>query len=170
MGTKNAQGQVTDPVAGRFYEVWSVDNVTLPRGEVNFTTISGLEDTTEVITYVEGNDPRPRKIPGTTNGAEITLTRGVDENARLINWRRMVAEGGTTTVPSAEMKKDLYITLYDRSGTPDLTQAPKPIRIWFISKAWPSSLSTGELNAGASEILTQSVTLQSDGGVSVLYP
>ena len=167
MATKGRDGTVSDPVSGRFYLVWTEDDETLPRNEVNFTSVSGLESSTEVQRYAEGNDARIRKIPGTTDGAQVTLERGVDSNYRLVAWRKLIEEG-PGGIPSAQAKKNVLIALFDRSGTPDMTDNAQLVMMWRLTKAWPSSLKISDLNASANELLTQTLVLECDGAPEII--
>ena len=58
-----------------------------------FTEVSGLESTTEVIEFQDGDDLVLRKRPGRTKYANIVLKRGYTNNDELWNWRKAVIDG-----------------------------------------------------------------------------
>lgn len=135
------------------YKPWHKD--TLP-----FSEVSGLQDSTEVITYKEGDRLYDRKAMGKTNFADIVMSRGVDFNGLLKAWRQRVHERNVN--PSLELRAHLIFTLYDRDGT---TKAAQWERLW----CWPTDLETESLDGNASDILIQRVTLACEDGKQ-LFP
>lgn len=58
-----------------------------------FTAVEGVESTTEVVTFCNGNDLLQRKRPGRTHYANIVLKRGYIHTDELWQWYRKVTEG-----------------------------------------------------------------------------
>src|SRR5690606_16337909 len=58
-----------------------------------FAAMSGVESTTEVVRYANGNDLRERKRPGRTHFSNIVLKRGFVNTSDLWNWYRTVVNG-----------------------------------------------------------------------------
>lgn len=63
-----------------------------------FIACDGIESTTDVVTYVNGDDgsdnvPQVRKRPGHTRYANIVLRRGMLVNTELWDWYQAVVDG-----------------------------------------------------------------------------
>ena len=58
-----------------------------------FKSISGMDSTTEVIEFKQGNDSVVRKKPGRTTYANITLERGFTATDDLFLWRKNIEDG-----------------------------------------------------------------------------
>jgi phage tail-like protein len=58
-----------------------------------FKSISGMDSTTEVIEFKQGNDVRVRKKPGRTTYTNIVLERGYTATDDLWDWRKAIEEG-----------------------------------------------------------------------------
>ncbi len=58
-----------------------------------FAAVDGLESTTEVIHYADGNDIVSRKRPGRSHYSNIVLRRGFVNSDELWIWYRQVTEG-----------------------------------------------------------------------------
>ena len=61
--------------------------------EGQFTSVDGLEATTDVVTFVDGADTYVRKRPGRTSYANIVLRRGYVNSDTLWNWFRRTIDG-----------------------------------------------------------------------------
>lgn len=61
--------------------------------EVTFQEVSGLEVTTEVVEYQDGDDLILRKRPGRTSYSNIVLKRGYTASDALWNWMKSVIDG-----------------------------------------------------------------------------
>lgn len=125
-----------------------------------FSEVSGLQDSTEVVTYKEGDRLYDRKAMGKTSFADIVMSRGVDANGALKSWRQRIHERNFT--PFGELRAHLIFTLYDRDGSTRVAQ-------WERKWCWPTDLETESLDGNASDILIQRVTLACEDG-SQLWP
>jgi phage tail-like protein len=61
--------------------------------QASFSAVSGMESSTEVIHYVDGDDLRVRKRPGRTTFSNIILTQGVINTTDLWEWYKQVMNG-----------------------------------------------------------------------------
>lgn len=122
---------------------------------VGFTEITGLSFETEVIEYREGSSPvyNKTKQPGLTKFSNVVLKRGVflGDFEFFQLWKKTLffQEG------KAKFRRDIVIKLLDEEH--------KPVISWILSKAWPTKVEYGDLNADANEILIESMELVHEG-------
>jgi phage tail-like protein len=117
-----------------------------------FRECSGLASETEVIEHRAGDDagqPFVRKLPGATRWSSITLTRGVDDNRDLWEWRDAVHKGGADAA-----RTDGTIELIDHEGTSIATYA--------FRQGWPAKYqaafsATGNVAVEAIEICVEAI-------------
>ena len=58
-----------------------------------FAALDGLESTTEVVKYTDGDDLLVRKRPGRTMYSNLVFKRGFTDNSELWNWYKAVVDG-----------------------------------------------------------------------------
>jgi phage tail-like protein len=87
-----------------------------------------------------------RKLPGKRTPPTVTLGRGMSRNIELAAWHELVILGDV-----AAARKNVTLTMYDTTGA--------PVVRYHLTNAWPSKLEIGALKAGASSVLTETVTL-----------
>ena len=58
-----------------------------------FAAMDGIESTTDVVHYADGDDIIERKRPGRTRYSNIVLKRGFVNTDELWNWYKNVADG-----------------------------------------------------------------------------
>lgn len=122
---------------------------------IGFTEITGLSFETEVIEYREGSSPvyNKRKQPGLIKYSNVVLKRGVflGDFEFFELWRKtmMFQEG------KEKFRRDINIKLLDEEH--------KPVITWSLSKAWPTKVEYGDLNADCNEILIESMELVHEG-------
>jgi len=139
-----------DPLGAYYFHV-EVDG----GGDIKarFTEVSGIKADVEEHEIKEGGlNDRTHKYPGRITWGPITLKKGMgDEKFFWDWWNKMVTSSKRT-----DKTKNLTIVLYDRTGS-------KAVRRWHVEKAWPKSWEAPTLNAGASEIAIESLTLNHEG-------
>ena len=176
MVTVASSAAKNSPVSGFQFEVYTMANPEssynpIQKNQVGFSEVSGLTDDTEAVEYKEGNDLYADMLPGMSRPQELTLGRGVDRSGHLIAWRKAVRE--QTFMPDGGYRCDLFVVMYDRSGTPtskgDDTIA-EPIRVWKFPQAWPRSMSQDDLNATSSEIAIERVVICYRGPAEQVWP
>lgn len=122
--------------------------------------VSALTRTTSVIEFREGGDPAsPRKMPGQTTFAPITLERGVTHDTAFLRWANKVwnfGAGPGAESSLADFRKDITLNLYDEAGQLALA--------YNIYRAWVSEFrALPDLDSSSSGTAIQSITLENEG-------
>jgi phage tail-like protein len=114
-----------------------------------FTQVTGFSSQVDVLEYAEGGQNTfVHRLPTRTKQGNITLKRGViTDDKVLVEWY-------TKTVVQAQ-PVTLVITLRDT--------ADKPIRTWNFRNAYPIKWTGGDMNAGGTEFLTESLEVAHNG-------
>lgn len=121
--------------------------------EAAFSKCSGLKANVEKVEHREGGAIRADKHAGLVSYEDITLERGLTDNAALADWFKKVYDaasdaGGATP---ADYKKDFTINQLDRKGS--------IIKSWEVYGAFVTSYTPGEWDNSANEVAIESVTL-----------
>ena len=115
----------------------------------SFRKCSGVESETETIEYKEATkDGRMiiRKVPGAMKWSDITLERRIDESKALWEWHQAMLQG---KVSDARRDGSVILKSYDGSE----------VARYNFTNAWISKISTGNLKAGANEVLMEEASL-----------
>jgi len=118
-----------------------------------FRECSGLDSETTVIEHTSIDDqgrPIVRKVPGPVKWSNITLKRGVDEDATLYEWRDQVLKEG----PDAA-RVDGHIELVDYTGD--------KIAIWKFVQGWPLKYAGATLDPKSSEVAVEEIQICHEG-------
>ncbi len=123
----------------------------------SFSEVSGMNLSTAVIEYREGDDLRntPRKLPGLTTFGNVTLRWGVAEDVEFLDWIHSVApdnQGG----PTGLVRHDITISLFTDAGMPS---GPS----WTLINAWPASYTIPDLSGLGGEVAIQSIEICHEG-------
>jgi phage tail-like protein len=119
--------------------------------KIGFTEVTGLEVTTEKIEYREGASPEYNKIvmPGMQTFGDLTLKRGVFANDNeFYNW------WNTVSLNTIE-RRDVTISL--------LNEAHEPVVIWKVKNAWPTKVTSTDLNSTGNETAIETLVLAHEG-------
>ena len=114
-----------------------------------FTQVTGFSSQVDVLEYAEGGQNTfVHRLPTRTKQWNITLKRGViTSDTALVTWyQKTVVQAQPVT---------LVITLRDT--------ADKPIRTWNFINAYPIKWTGGDMNAGGTEFLTESLEVAHNG-------
>jgi len=114
-----------------------------------FTQVTGFSSQVDVLEYAEGGQNTfVHRLPTRTKPGNITLKRGViTSDTALVTWyQKTVVQAQPVT---------LVITLRDT--------ADKPIRTWNFINAYPIKWTGGDMNAGGTEFLTESLEVAHNG-------
>ena len=114
-----------------------------------FTQVTGFSSQVDVLEYAEGGQNTfVHRLPTRTKQGNITLKRGViTSDKALVDWyQKTVVQAQPVT---------LVITLKDTTD--------KPIRTWNFRNAYPVKWTGGDLNAGGTEFLTESLEVAHNG-------
>jgi phage tail-like protein len=139
-----ALGGRTDPYHSYNFLV-EIDGIT----RAAFQEVSGLDSETAVTTYREGGDAlTARKVSGLTTYADITLRRGITDDAELQRWRKQVVDGVVE-------RRNGSIVLLDDTGEERLR--------WNFREAWPSKWTGPSLNATENAVAIETLVLAVEG-------
>lgn len=137
--------RLSDPVANfRFI-------VTCLWMRAGFSKVSGIKEESDVIEYREGNESAfLQKYPGLRKYPEMTFERGLTTEAKgLIQWRNAVIKC------QQGYKSIVTLVVQTCPGT--------VARSISLPNSWPSALEISDLDAKASEIAVESMTIQHEG-------
>lgn len=119
--------------------------------KIGFTEVSGLEVTTEKIEYRDGANREYSKtsMPGMQTFGDLTLKRGVFAgDNEFYSWWNTVA---LNTVK----RRDITISL--------LNEKHEPVVTWKVKKAWPTKVTSTELNSTSNEVAIETLVLSHEG-------
>lgn len=119
--------------------------------KIGFTEVTGLEVTTEKIEYRDGASPEYNKIamPGMQTFGDLTLKRGIFANDNeFYNW------WNTVSLNTIE-RRDVTISL--------LNEAHEPVVIWKVKNAWPTKVTSTDLNSTGNETAIETLVLAHEG-------
>ena len=118
-------------------------------GNTSFQEVTGLEMTREKAEYRGGRDPEfvKQQIPGMKTFGALTLKRGTfsGDNDFFIWW-----EGDPMP-----QKRNVTIILRDAKGDPVVT--------WIVRNAFPTKVTSTDLNATNNEVAVESIELAHEG-------
>ena len=118
---------------------------------IGFTEVSGLDITTEVISYRDGASPEYTKIkmPGQRTFSNITLKRGTFAgDNEFYEWFN------TVNLNQIE-RRDLTISL--------LNENHEPVVVWKVKNAWPSKVTPTDLNSDGNDVALETLELAHEG-------
>jgi phage tail-like protein len=117
-----------------------------------FRELTGLDVENKLVEMQALDEPLIRKIPGATKWSEVTLSRGIDTDTSLWEWRQVVTAGGIV-----EARRDAAIELVDIEG--------KPIATYNLHGAWPVKYSVSQTTSdgAVAETAIESITLAHEG-------
>lgn len=148
-------GGRADPYLGYRFRVLVVGMKSWRSG---FTSIEGLEDESDVIDYREGTDRFTRKLPGPAKSTQLVLARGKSRSNDLQIWRAQVAlVQKRGRYPSKVFRRVLKIQLMDDFN--------RRLKGWQVFECWPSKLGHSSFDAGTSDVLTESATIENEGAL-----
>ena len=128
-----------------FHFLVEIDGIT----RAGFRECSGLDSSQDAIEYREGSDgPTMRKLPGLVKFSNITLNRGLTDDAQLWEWRKKAMDGKVE-------RKNGSIVLLDESGAEALR--------WNFVNGWPSKWTGPSLNASGNEVAIESLEIAHEG-------
>ena len=118
-------------------------------GRAAFSECSGLDGTTDVIDYREGNDKAssPREFSGQSKYTAIILKRGVTDDHSLWDWHKKVADGQLE-------RKDGSVVL--------MSSGKEKIR-WNFARGLPTKWTGPSFNATANEVAVESLEIVHEG-------
>jgi phage tail-like protein len=130
-----------DPYSGYNFSV-ELDGLT----RAGFRNCSGLESTTNAVTYREGTDRvlSSRKLPGLLTQGDVTLSRGITADDKLWKWREKVMTGQVE-------RHNISISLLDDGGNAKIT--------WNLFECWPTQWTGPSFDAASDEVAVEQLVL-----------
>ena len=125
--------------------------VTWGGTKIGFTECTGLEVTTDKIEYRDGASKEYHKVrmPGMQTFGDLTLKRGIFAgDNEFYDWWNTVA---LNTVE----RRDITISL--------LNEEHSPVVVWKVKKAWPTKVTSTDLNASGNDTAIETLVLTHEG-------
>jgi phage tail-like protein len=119
--------------------------------KIGFTEVTGLEVTTEKIEYRDGASKEYHKVrmPGMQTFGDLTLKRGVFAgDNEFYGWWNTVALNKVE-------RRDITISL--------LNESHEPVVVWKVKNAWPTKVTSTDLNASGNETAIETMVLTHEG-------
>ncbi|MCB9101757.1 MAG: phage tail protein [Anaerolineales bacterium] len=139
-----AVGERRDPYRSYNFLV-EIDGIT----RAGFRECSGLDSTQDPIDYREGTDPlTPRKLPGLVKYSNISLKRGITDDAELWEWRQKAMDGKVD-------RKNGSIVLLNDTGD-------EVVR-WNFREGWPTKWTGPTFNATGTEVAIETLDIVHEG-------
>jgi phage tail-like protein len=113
-----------------------------------FSEVTGLESETAVIEYRAGGENVVRKLPGLTKFGNITLKRGITQDAELWNWRKSIVDGNID-------RRNGSIVLLDDNRS--------PVVRWNFHNAWVCKWEGPALSAKSNEVAIETMEIAHEG-------
>lgn len=116
------------------------------------TEVTGLTTERDVIELREGGadgNQVVRKLPGRPKSGEVTLVRGLTAEPTFEQWMDDV------TADAAAARRNVAVLVLDRTG--------QRVATFTLTRAWPRRLEYAGLRAGATEPVTERLTLVHEG-------
>lgn len=118
---------------------------------IGFTEVTGLDVTTEKIEYRDGASKEYHKVrmPGMQTFGDLTLKRGIfaTDNEFYAWWN-------SVSLNKVE-RRDITISL--------LNESHQPVVVWKIKKAWPTKVTSTDLNSSGNETAIETLVLTHEG-------
>lgn len=118
---------------------------------IGFTEVTGLEVTTEKIEYRDGASKEYHKVrmPGMQTFGDLTLKRGIfaADNEFYAWWN--------TVALNTIQRRDITISL--------LNESHEPVVVWKVKNAWPTKVTSTDLNASGNESAIETLVIAHEG-------
>ena len=117
----------------------------------SFSEVSGFDASIDVVEYRDGDAATMTavKMPGLVKYGNITLKRGVIDDASMFTWISNAITGQN------KKEEALTITLMDEAGQDKMS--------WKIIKAWPVKYTAPDFNSTASEVAIETLEIAHEG-------
>jgi phage tail-like protein len=141
-------GSRTDPFLNYNFKL-EIDGIQ----KAGFRECSGLDATTAVVTYREGDEKvfTTRKLPGQVTYSNISLKRGITDDKELYEWAKKFVDGKGTI----SERKNGSIVLLDTAGEEKLR--------WNFVSGWITKWSGPSFNATSNDVAIESVEIAHEG-------
>jgi phage tail-like protein len=122
-----------------------IDGIT----RAGFRECAGLDSTQDVIEYREGHEPATvRKLPGLVKYSNISLKRGLTDDAELWEWRKKAIDGKVE-------RKNGSIVVLDETGAEKLR--------WNFTSGWPARWVGPSFDAVGQDVAIETLEIAHEG-------
>jgi len=113
----------------------------------SFASLDGPGLSIEILEFREGGDPNaiPRKLPGRTTFANLTLKRGYVNQSFFESWIQQVREA------APNFRKNLSLVILDRRGVETAR--------YDLFNCWPASWKLSSLDGKGNDVLVEEVVI-----------
>ena len=118
---------------------------------MSFQEVSGLDIEAQVIEYRHGDNPifSTIKMPGMVQSGNVTMKKGVFvTDNKFWDWYNQIKMNTIKRVP-------VTISLLDEAGAPTM--------VWTLSNAWPTKITSTDLNAEGNEVAVEEIEIVHEG-------
>lgn len=118
---------------------------------LSFQEISGLDIEAQPIEYRHGDNPvfSTIKMPGIKQFSNITMKKGVfKSDNKFWDWINQIRMNTIKRVP-------VTISLLDEAGAPTM--------VWTLENAWPSKITSTDMNAEGNEVAVEEIEIVHEG-------
>jgi phage tail-like protein len=147
-------------------------------GKIGFTSVEGLNMSTEMIPYREGGwNTNPHKLPGMTDFSPVTMSSGVFYTKPgmwdLAKQMFSVQWGNGTIDLNTDYRYDLLVRVFDHPVTTGEGAAVRgdtrgAVLGFWLYNAWTANVAYSGLNAMDNAILVSQMTVHHEG-MDVVY-
>ena len=110
-----------------------------------FKSVSGMDSSTEVVEFKQGNDKVVRKKPGRTTYSNIVLEPGYTATDDLWTWRKNIEEG------KIDRRAGSVIVL-DQDGSTEVAR-------YNFYEGWPCKWNVPDMNADSSAMAIEKIEI-----------
>jgi len=138
-------GERKDPYRGFNFKVELGGGIA-----AGFREASGLDSSQDPVEYREGSEGvlTARKLPGLNKYSNISLKRGVTDDAKLWEWRKKAMDGKVERMNGA-------IVLMDDAGEEKAR--------WNFVSGWPTKWTGPSFNATSNEVAIETLEIAHEG-------
>jgi phage tail-like protein len=115
----------------------------------SFASLDGPGVVIEVLEFREGGNPIPRKLPGRTTIANVTLKRGYLAQSFFESWIQQVQDG------VAGFRKNLTLVVLDGRGNETAR--------YNLYNCWPSSWKLSSKDSRGTDVVLEEVVIAVEG-------
>ncbi|MCH8831265.1 MAG: phage tail protein [Chloroflexi bacterium] len=141
----SAQSKTVWPLPKFYFEVkWDTQ-------VMSFQEVSGLDVEAQVIEYRHGDNPifSTIKMPGIVQSGNVTMKKGVFiSDNKFWDWYNQIKMNTIKRVP-------VTISLLDEAGAPTM--------VWTLANAWPTKITSTDLNAEGNEVAVEEIEIVHEG-------
>jgi phage tail-like protein len=119
--------------------------------DIPFQEVSGLDAEAQIIEYRQGNSPVFSEIsmPGIIKTSNVTMKKGIfAKDNSFWDWYNDIKM-------NTSERQNVVIKLLDENGNPTMT--------WTLLNAWPTKITSTDLNSEGTEVAIESIEIAHEG-------